>query len=150
MKRRLSPKTALLTCHILSGCFAAVFLLFMILTASKDIPTTGKLLLFSALLFALVSLLRHLIGAKRPYEEKKDAPPPRRGSNDSFPSRHAYSAFFIATLTFRLSPLLSYCLFPAAILLAFLRVLGGVHHPRDVVAGAFFGVLCAIIVLVLI
>ena len=149
MKRRLSPQKALLACHILSGCFAAVFVLFAILTIVKDFLAGGRLLIFSALFFALVTLLRHLLGAKRPYEGK-DAPPPRKGNNDSFPSRHAYSAFFIATLVFRLSSLLSYCLYPAAILLALLRVFGGVHHPRDVVAGAFFGVLCAIVVLVLI
>ena len=148
MRKLLSPHTARLACRILSVGFAAVFLLLAALTLREGLVPGGKLLFFSATFFLLVSLLRHLIGAKRPYQEK-DGAPPRRGENDSFPSRHAYSAFFIATLAFRLSAALSYCLFPGAILLALLRVYSGVHHPRDVVAGAFLGMLGAIVTLVL-
>ncbi len=148
MRDPLSQEKALLVCRILSGCFAAVFLLLVILTAKEDLLTGAKLLAFSAGFFLLVGLLRRLIGAKRPYQER-DGNPPRCGEDDSFPSRHAYSAFYIATLAFRISSLLSYCLFPAAILLSLLRVLGGVHHPRDVVAGSFLGVCAAIIVLIL-
>jgi membrane-associated phospholipid phosphatase len=147
MRTLLSPKTALWICRILSCGFAAVFLLITVRTAKENLLAGGTLILFSALCFLLVSLLRRLIGAKRPYQEKEGVPL-RHGKNDSFPSRHAYSAFFIATLAFRLSAAISYCLFPAAILLSFLRVFARVHYPCDVVAGAFLGVLAATIVLI--
>ena len=148
MRRLLSPKNALWICRIISLGFAAVFLLITARAAKESLLAGGKLILFSALFFLLVSLLRHLVAAERPYQ-RGDGTPLRRGKNDSFPSRHAYSAFFIATLAFRLSAAISYCLFPAAIFLSFLRVFAYVHHPRDVVAGAFLGVLAAIIVLII-
>lgn len=133
---------------ILTLGFAALFLVFLILTANESLFLAGKLLLFSAIPFFLIAPLRRLIGAARPYQKEQSAPP-RKGTNDSFPSRHTYSAFFIATLLFRLSAILSYCLFPAAILLAVIRVRLSLHYPKDTVAGAFLGVLAAILVLIL-
>lgn len=143
-------RCALIACHILTAGFGAVFLSLMILSALEGLVPMGKLLLYSATPFLLVSLLRRFIAAKRPYQGSEAAAEeaPHHGANDSFPSRHSYSAFFISTLAFRITPGFSYCLFPAAILLALLRVLCGAHYPRDVVAGAFLGVLFAVVALV--
>ena len=56
-----------------------------------------------------------------------------------FPSRHAFSAFAIAASWFAASVPVAVVLLVAAGALAVCRVLGGVHFPRDVVAGAFIG-----------
>ena len=126
--------------HVLTGCFAAAFLTCAILAAVDSLLLLLKLLVFSLIPFLLVTLIRNLISAKRPENAKKGSP--------SFPSRHAYSAFYVATLLFRFSGIASYILLLLAILLATLRVLLGKHYPRDVVAGAFLGVIAAIIALI--
>ena len=133
--------------RILTACYVVAFLSILIIAATKAFTLPARILFFSALFFLLISLLRRFIGAKRPYQETEVAPP-RNGKDDSFPSRHAYSAFYIATLSFYIAPAFSYSLFPGAILLSLLRVARGVHFPRDVVAGAFIGVLAAILVLI--
>lgn len=57
----------------------------------------------------------------------------------SFPSRHTFSAFAIAASWFVASVPVAVVLLVAAGVLAVCRVLGGVHFPRDVVAGALIG-----------
>lgn len=91
--------------------------------------------------FALVSWYRRRFNAPRPYECCAVEPlVSRDGSGQSFPSRHAFSAFTIATCWFAASAPLAGILLVAAAVLACCRVLGGVHFPRDVVAGAVIGV----------
>ena len=63
----------------------------------------------------------------------------RDGAGKSFPSRHTFSAFAIAASWFAASVPVAVVLLVAAGVLAVCRVLGGVHFPRDVVAGAFIG-----------
>ena len=99
-----------------------------------------KLLAVTGIPFAAVSLVRVLINAPRPYEllefyEKK----PKGKSGRSFPSRHVFSVFIIATVLITHDPVLSVGLMLAGALLAFLRVALGIHFVRDVVAGALIG-----------
>ncbi|MFR2587027.1 MAG: phosphatase PAP2 family protein, partial [Adlercreutzia equolifaciens] len=64
----------------------------------------------------------------------------RDGAGESFPSRHAFSAFAIAASWFAAAVPVALALLAVAALLAVCRVLGGVHFPRDVIAGALVGV----------
>lgn len=90
--------------------------------------------------FVAVSFFRKRFNAPRPYECCAIAPLiARDGAGKSFPSRHAFSAFAIAASWFAASAPVAAVLFLAAGVLAVCRVLGGVHFPRDVVAGAFIG-----------
>ena len=105
----------------------------------------------SAVGFVTVTLLRRLIDAPRPYElytfyEKL----PKKKSGKSFPSRHAYSAFAIATLSFSVSLPLGAALLILAFLMCASRVLMGIHFIRDVAAGGLIGALSAVIGLLLI
>ncbi|WP_172135098.1 phosphatase PAP2 family protein [Adlercreutzia sp. ZJ473] len=90
-----------------------------------------------AALFAACSLLRRAVNAPRPYEAlpidpliKKDT----RGK--SFPSRHTFSMFAIAAAWMTFLPAAGAALMAAGVFMGGVRVLGGVHYPRDVVAGA--------------
>ena len=132
----------------LSACFALSFLLIAILSARSSLLSFGKLILLTALPFFLVTFLRHFFAKKRPYQ-KNGGIAPRRGENDSFPSRHAFSAFLIAMTAFSVKSLFGYLLLPLAILLSVLRVLRGIHYPEDVVFGGFLGVFFGTICLVL-
>ena len=101
--------------------------------------------------FITVTLARMLINAPRPYElygffEEK----PKNKSGRSFPSRHAYSAFAIATLSISFGAFLSCGLFLCAAVLCVCRVLLGIHFVRDVIAGALIGIFSGAIGLLLI
>ena len=90
--------------------------------------------------FVAVSFFRRRFNAPRPYECWARAPLiARDGAGKSFPSRHTFSAFAIAASWFAASVPVAVVLLVAAGVLAVCRVLGGVHFPRDVVAGAFIG-----------
>ena len=94
----------------------------------------------TAVAFAAVSFFRRRFNAPRPDECCSIAPLiARDGAGKSFPSRHAFSAFAIAASWFAASAPIAVVLLVAAGALAVCRVLGGVHFPRDVVAGAFIG-----------
>ncbi len=117
------------------------FLWFSALSAhllAQSLPKGLLFLLLCAVAFLFISILRRLIGAKRPYQKNREAAP-HHGRNDSFPSRHAYSCFFIATVTLFFFPIAAIPLFLIAPLLCALRVLSGVHYTVDVIAGALFG-----------
>lgn len=91
--------------------------------------------------FVAVSTYRSRLNAPRPYERCAISPLiVRDGAGESFPSRHAFSAFAIAASWFAAAAPVAFALLAVAALLAVCRVLGGVHFPRDVIAGALVGV----------
>ena len=96
--------------------------------------------------YALVTLLRRLLNAPRPYELYsfyEIAPKGKEGS--SFPSRQAYSALAIATLTFIVSRMLAVIFLVLSVLMCLCRVLLGIHFIRDVSAGALIGIAAGVI-----
>lgn len=124
----------------LLSVFAYGYIIF--LGCKESIPTLIKLLIFSAAPFVIVSIARRLINSKRPYEvygfyESK----PKEKAGRSFPSRHIFSAFLIATLMCIYSPILAAVLFMLGAILAASRVLLGIHFISDVVFGALIGIL---------
>lgn len=130
---------------------ALVYLsLFVAMPPLENLYVTLRLVLIPGIPFVLISLLRALIDAKRPYEvyEIYDIPPKNR-HGCSFPSRHAFSAFSIGTLAFGFFPILGAIgiLFGAA--LAVSRVLLGKHFPRDVIAGAIIGTVTSVLGLII-
>jgi membrane-associated phospholipid phosphatase len=123
---------------------AFIFLLFHFLSIS--IFALFSYLFSLALPFVILSLLRRVINAPRPYElyEFFEAPPKRK-KGKSFPSRHAFSIFAIGTLCLFVNPLLGALTLALGILMCIFRVLLGIHFVRDVVAGAIVGVACSLI-----
>ena len=108
-------------------------------------PLLAKAILVPAVSFIAVSLFRALINAPRPYEAF--ALPPviaKDTKGKSFPSRHAFSIFVIG-VTFLAAcplPLVGWLILALGVCLAVVRVLAGVHFPRDVAAGALLGIAC--------
>lgn len=90
--------------------------------------------------FGLVTVFRRIFNAPRPYEVFSVPPLMRKDTHgQSFPSRHVFSVFIIAAVTSWLYPLPGAVLFAAGAVLAFVRVVTGVHFLRDVLAGALCG-----------
>ena len=84
--------------------------------------------------FVILSLLRKKINAPRPYEEWTIKPLLDRDSpGQSMPSRHVFSATIISMACFHASLSLGIILLVLSAFLGLVRVLGGVHYPKDVV-----------------
>ena len=118
-------------------CYIAYPLLLLVLLGERD-GRFWRCLLVPAVSFTAVTLFRAACNAPRPYEQGIDALLKKKRAGHSFPSRHVFSAVMIAVTAAYLSPALSVPLFAVAALLALIRVLGGVHYPRDVLCGALF------------
>lgn len=100
-------------------------------------------LLVPGVSFVLVTALRKAINAPRPYEVFDTAPVIAKDTQgNSFPSRHTFSIFVIAMTFCAWCPLAwaGLVMLAAGAALAAIRVVSGVHFPRDVVAGAALGI----------
>lgn len=105
-----------------------------------------RVLLVPAFSFILLSIIRAVIDEPRPYETYDIQPLlARKGKGKSFPGRHVFSAAVIACALLWLDVDWGIDGFAAMAVIACLRVIGGVHYPRDVVAGALLGILCGVI-----
>ena len=104
-----------------------------------------KLVLVCFLPFILVSLVRRLINAPRPYEIYSSIPTPRRKKGSSFPSRHVFSAFAIGTLLCFIAPILGVLALILGVCLGACRVFLGIHFIRDVLCGAAIGIASSVI-----
>ena len=115
------------------------FLIWLFVTES---PRFAAALLVPLVSFVLLTFLRKAVNAPRPYEVF-DAPPviAKDTLGKSFPSRHVFSIFVIGTtiLATAPSPVPGALICMLGVALAALRVVTGVHFPRDVVAGALIG-----------
>ena len=86
--------------------------------------------------FVILSFLRKKINVPRPYEEWDIKPLLDRDSpGQSMPSRHVFSATIISMACLHASLTMGMICLTLSAFLGLVRVLGGVHYPRDVVVG---------------
>ena len=141
--KNLSRSLRLLS-HFVGVCAFALYFTAFLITVFSSLLGAVKLLAILGVSYVIVSLVRKIINAPRPYElydffETK----PKDKKGLSFPSRHTFLVFAIATLTFPILPICSAVLFVLGAMLALARVLCGIHFIRDVLCGALLGVLCS-------
>ena len=90
--------------------------------------------------FVILSFLRKKINAPRPYEEWDIKPLLDRDSpGQSMPSRHVFSATIISMACLHASLTMGMICLTLSAFLGLVRVLGGVHFPKDVVVGYICG-----------
>ena len=86
--------------------------------------------------FVILSFLRKKINAPRPYEEWTIKPLLDRDSpGQSMPSRHVFSATIISMACLHASLTMGMICLTLSALFGLVRVLGGVHFPKDVLVG---------------
>lgn len=136
--RWLQVSNRLLT-TIMYGLYALSLIYLFCTQAERLLP----FLLIPACAFVLVSALRKWLNAPRPYETWEISPLiVKKTKGQSMPSRHAFSASLIGMVILRLQLILGSFVLFLALGLALCRVLGGVHYPRDVIAGFLLGLAC--------
>ena len=137
--------------HAASFVCAGAYIAMLVFAFVESYVFAIKLAVAGAVPYVLVTVIRRLINAPRPYElygfyEKK----PKDKKGQSFPSRHTFSAFSIAALACVFSVWLTVALAAVGISIAVARVLLGMHFIRDVVAGALIGVLSGVLGIIII
>ena len=96
--------------------------------------------------FVILSFLRKKINAPRPYEVWKIVPLLDRDSpGQSMPSRHVFSATIISMACLHASLIMGLICLTLSAFLGLVRVLGGVHFPKDVVVGYICGLVWGVL-----
>ncbi|RSI82917.1 Undecaprenyl-diphosphatase BcrC [Streptococcus mitis] len=105
------------------------------------IPATG---------FVMLSLFRKKINHPRPYETWNISPLLEKDSSgQSMPSRHVFSATIISMACLHANLPVGLVLLTLSAFLGLVRVLGGVHYPKDVLVGYSCGLLWGILFFIL-
>lgn len=113
--------------------------MFTLLLQSTLVPFVG---------FVTLTIFRAAVNRPRPYETFGMEPViPKDTKGKSFPSRHVFSAMMIAfTYLFLVEPIgPGILLLLAAILIAVIRIMSGVHYISDVLVGAAWAVASAVL-----
>ena len=112
---------------------------------------TAKEKLFAAIVvpasgFILLTVIRRKINRPRPYITLDINPLIKKDKKgNSMPSRHVFSMTIIAASWYIASPSVSCILMVFSVVLALIRVIGGIHYPSDVIAGRLCAILWAFI-----
>ena len=100
--------------------------------------------------FVLLTLVRKWINQPRPYETWEIIPLlDKDSSGNSMPSRHVFSATIISMACLHANLPVGLVLLVLSALLGFVRILGGVHYPKDVLVGYACGLLLGILFFIL-
>ena len=103
-----------------------------------------------ALGFILLTIVRKWINQPRPYETWGIVPLLEKDSSgNSMPSRHVFSATIISMACLHANLSAGLILLVLSALLGLVRVLGGVHYPKDVLVGYACGLLWGILFFIL-
>ena len=122
-----------------------LLLLYLFVKQSEKLLPTILIPLFS---IVAITLLRKVLARPRPYEEYPiDQILEKETQHNAMPSRHVFSASIIAMMCFSASPILACILLVLAAIEGYIRVVGGVHYPRDVIVGYFLGVFFGLFIL---
>lgn len=132
--------------QILTILVYCVYPLYLAVLFFEKNPLLLRSVFVPAISFVLLTIVRRVINAPRPYE-KFDMPPiiEKDTKGNSFPSRHVFSVFIIAVTIFMSHPGVGIVIALIGVAIAVIRVIGGVHEPRDVIAGAIAGIVAGII-----
>lgn len=129
--------------RLLAAVMYAAYPVLLVVTAMRETEvrvTVLSYILVPGISFLLLSFVRSRINRKRPYEEWKIDPLiHREGMGNSMPSRHVFSAVLISMCILRQNVFLGVIFLILSACIAVVRVLGGVHYPRDVIAGYLIG-----------
>lgn len=109
-----------------------------------------KFILIPAISFIVLSLIRKMICKKRPYE-LYDIDPiiHKESTGNSMPSRHIFSATIISMCFMYFHVPTGITMLLISVIASYIRVIGGVHFPIDVIIGYICGILSGLLLFLL-
>ena len=127
-----------------------IYILFLIDTFFLALQGNSTLLYRSLIVpgvsFIVISIYRKMAGAPRPYQVYNFTPALKKDTYaKSFPSRHVFSIFMVAYTCMQYWMIIGIILIFMGIILAVVRVIGGVHFIKDVIAGAVIATIIAFV-----
>ena len=123
----------------------AYFVMLIFLAVNRD-ERVIRIVLVTGISFILVSIFRYVVDAPRPYTLYEFKPVVKKEkTGQSMPSRHVFSAFVIGMSVLYISVHLGILILADSFLMCFMRVIAGVHFPKDVIVGAIIGILSGVI-----
>ena len=130
----------------LVAAMAVAYIAILVFLLAVQDPRFAKELLVPAATFGIVTAIRAIVNAPRPYELFDIDPIIRKDTKGkSMPSRHVSSAFIIAFAIAWINPALGAVAIAACACVCFTRIVGGVHFPRDVAVAATISIACGIV-----
>lgn len=124
----------------LVGIVAGIYVFIFFWSFVSQFPGALVIVFGPMAAFFFVTILRRVLNFRRPYEVFKMTPLLEKGTERrSFPSRHVASAFAIAASLLVWDVRTAVLVAVLGLVIAFIRVAGGVHFLRDVLAGAAIG-----------
>ena len=133
---------------IVTNIYYVVYPLLLLYLFVKQSEKLLPTILIPLLSIVAITLLRKVLVRPRPYEEYPiDQILEKETQHNAMPSRHVFSASIIAMMCFSVSPILACILLVLAAIEGYIRVVGGVHYPRDVIVGYFLGVFFGLFIL---
>ena len=125
---------------------AAGYITMLVYLAVTGDVRVWRAALVPAVTFAIVTIVRARLDAPRPYEAERIDPIIRKDTHGkSCPSRHVASAVIIACAITWINVPTGIAAFVACAIVAFTRVVGGVHYPRDVAFAIALAAACGLI-----
>ena len=132
--------------QIFTGLVFMVYPLYLVVLYLEKDPKLMRAVLVPAVSFVLVTVFRKIMNLPRPYEKFQIPPVIEKDTKGkSFPSRHVFSVFIIAVTIFCSHPGPGVLIALIGVGMAVIRVLGGVHEPKDVIVGAVLGLVCGMV-----
>lgn len=115
---------------------------------SKEYVLAAGLVIVPAVSFLIVTKYRERVNAKRPYELYGFKPLLNKDTQGkSYPSRHVFSIFVIGGSIWIINKVIGTMILIMGLFLAVIRVIMGVHFPKDVIAGAVIGCLSSLVMI---
>ena len=137
--------------RVLTGVgYVAYPLLIVLLLAARD-PDVLWYVVVPGVAFVLLSVVRKALNFPRPYEALDIRPLIHKDTQGkSMPSRHVFSMTAIAMCWLAHLWPVGVALLVTSLVMAVIRLIGGVHFVRDVVVGFACGVLAGVVLLLLV
>ena len=141
-ERNIGIRTVRLLVKGITAVTAVIYIVFALWLLVQRDQRIFRFLLVPAAGFVAVTILRKLIAAKRPYEIYGFTPLLQKGNKaNPFTSRHVFSNMIIAAAVLYINLPLGIFTAVCGLILAVLRVITGVHFPKDVTVGCLIAVL---------
>ncbi|AOT72138.1 hypothetical protein Gferi_22910 [Geosporobacter ferrireducens] len=127
-----------------SKVFAVIYLSSIVCVVRQGNTLLIPLVLGPALGLGTVYIIRFFYYRPRPFTRLKVQSLIDHEESSSLPSKHALSAFVIATSVLCIYPVPGYGILLLASITGISRIMVGVHYPLDIIFGAVLGIIIGI------